>query len=309
MGKAHSARLVSGAVLLGLALAAGVCAARAQATEQPAARAVEDPEVTRMLDQAVKTDDPEIKRKIYCDEILEKDQASAEHRAEARQGCKEAMAAVAQKRVAAEEEKRKKDKKREDDARGRAALSAARSAYYSSPPNLSLALQKLNAAKSLGQSGPDLDSLEKDLGQRIWRRTLGRAVGFGCGMAALTGLILWIVFLFRKKQPYIEVLTGPDRGRRHPIEKDIVTIGALAQKGEEKNDIVVSDREKTISRFHCEIHRKGRKVYLVDCNSANGTRLDGRAIPPGRLVPLKRGARIRLGADCELKFGLERRKA
>lgn len=301
MRRAHIARLVGGAILLGLALLGDVCVGRAQVAELPAARAGEDPEISKMLVQALKTQDPQEKLKIY-EKILEKDPANIE----ARREYKEAKGAVDQKNAAAAEQAKKEASKRSDESRGRIALRAAESAFLTG--DLLGARQKLTEAKSLGQSGPDVMRIERFIGNNELKGTRGLYALLGGAGLLLLGLLLWMVLLFRKGQPYVEILTGSARGRRYPIEKEVLTIGALAQKGEEKNDVVVSDPEKTISRFHCEVHRKGKSFYLVDCQSANGTRLDGRAIPPGRLIPLKRGAHIQLGASCTLKFGFERRK-
>jgi FHA domain len=302
MRRAHSARLENGAVLVALVLLGGGCVARAQVADQPAAvRAGEDPEISRLHLDALKTEDPEEKLKIY-DKILAKDPANVE----ARQGFKDAKVAAGQKRAALAEKAKNDEKQRADQARGRTALRAAESALYTG--DIFGARQKLNEAKSFGQSGPDVLRIERIIANDEWKSKAGRFAGFGVGGVLFVGLLLWMVSLFRKGQPYVEVLTGTARGRRFPVEKDVLTIGALAQKGEEKNDVVVSDPEKTISRFHCEVHRKGKSFYVVDCKSANGTRLDGRAIPAGRLIPLKRGAHIQLGASCTLKFGFERRK-
>jgi hypothetical protein len=253
-----------------------------------------------MLLKALKTDDPDAKLAIY-DEILK-----IEPNADARAGYKEAKAAADQKHAAAAAEAQKQNDKRVAEIRGKAALKAAEQALIAR--DFMGARAKLNEAKSLGQTGPDFLRIERLVSAAESKATMWRYSALGAAGVVLLGAALWMVSLFRKGQPYVETLTGAAGRRRYPIEKDVLTIGALAQKGEEKNDIVVTDPEKTVSRFHCEIHRKGRNFYLVDCRSANGTRLDGRLIPAGRLVPVKRGARIQLGASCTLKFGFERRK-
>jgi hypothetical protein len=255
-----------------------------------------------MLVQAIKTDDPEQKLKIY-EKIVEKDPGNSE----ARLGLKEARTAVAQKRAADADQARKQNDKRATEARGRTALAAAESALFVG--NLSLARQKLNEAKTLGQSGSKVNDVERYITVAESRLTFRRYLFFGGAGAAVLAVIVWIVSFISKRQPYIEILSGPARGRRYPVEKDVITIGAVEQQGQDKNDIVVSDPEKTVSRLHCELHRKGEKFYVLDCDSSNGTRIDGRPVLPGRLFPLKRGSRIQLGMSCELKFGMERRKA
>ncbi|MEO8367756.1 MAG: FHA domain-containing protein [Candidatus Solibacter sp.] len=298
MRRAHNTGMATGVILLALL----GCAIVARAQVADPVRAAADLEVARMLNDALQSEDPAVKLRIYEKILKEKDPLNTEARA----GFKEAKVAVDQKKAVEAEKERDAEKKRADKERGRMALRAAESMYLTG--DFLGARQKFNEAMSLGQSGPNvqrvgglISSAESGSKMRLYALSGGAAV-------VILGLVWWIVSLFRKGQPYVEILTGAARGRRFAIENDVLTVGALAQKGEEKNDVVVSDAEKTISRFHCEVHRKGKRFYLVDCQSANGTRLDGRTIPAGRLIPLKRGARIQLGASCTLKFGFERRK-
>lgn len=284
-----------------LALAAAlVCPLPAQ-DAPPAAAPPQDPEIYRMIRQAITSQDPEEQIRLY-DKVLEKDPANSY----ALTGLKEAEQALEKKRAGAAEQHKKEQEHQEVQARGRAALRAAEQAAYLG--NWTFARQKLTEARSLGQAGADLTRVDGMVSRAERMGSFRRSLGFGAAGALVLGLVVWIISLFRPGKPYVELMTGAMRGRRYPVDKELLTVGALAQRGEEKNDIVVSDPEKTISRFHCEIHRKGRKCYVVDCNSANGTKLDGRLIPPGRLVPLPRGSQIQLGATCTLKFGFERRK-
>jgi predicted component of type VI protein secretion system len=92
------------------------------------------------------------------------------------------------------------------------------------------------------------------------------------------------------------------------LDQEVVHIGAVAQDGGSKNDIVLQDVERMISRFHCEIHVKDGKLFLIDCNSSNGTKLDGRRVAPGTPVRLKGGSRVDLGGTCALRVGYEKRR-
>jgi pSer/pThr/pTyr-binding forkhead associated (FHA) protein len=58
---------------------------------------------------------------------------------------------------------------------------------------------------------------------------------------------------------------------------------------------VVRDLERMISRFHCEIHKRDGKFFLIDCGSANGTRVDGERAKPGTPMRVKTGERLELG--------------
>lgn len=255
-----------------------------------------------MLLQALKTDDPEEQLKIY-EKVVEKDPTNTE----ARNGYREARTAVEKKKAAEAEDARQRRSLMENQARGQSALRLAEEAALAG--NLGVARQRLNEARSLGQAGPEVLRVDRIIGRAESVARIRRTVGFGSAGLVLAGILAWVVSLFTRRQPYIELLTGAARGRRYPVDKEVLTIGAVAQRGEESNDVVISDPEKTVSRFHCEIHRKGRRYYVVDCRSANGTLVDGRAIPPGRLWSIGRGSRIQLGTSCTLKFGFERRKS
>jgi len=75
------------------------------------------------------------------------------------------------------------------------------------------------------------------------------------------------------------VVEHPDGHREHVrLTLALTTIGRSEQN-------VVELLDPKLSRFHCEIERRGRDYYLRDCNSRNGTEVNGeRAIGPTRLA-------------------------
>ena len=121
------------------------------------------------------------------------------------------------------------------------------------------------------------------------------------------GLIIWLVVRIRRKDPFVEVVIGPERGRRLAFDGDVLRIGAVPEDDQGQNDFVVPDPGRMISRFHCEIHRRANRYYLIDLGSTNGTFLNNRQLQPGAKTPLKRGARFRLGDQCVIRLGFERR--
>ncbi len=135
-----------------------------------------------------------------------------------------------------------------------------------------------------------------------------RYLFFGGGLLAFGGLSTLFCLRLRKKHGFLQVVSGIENGRRYNLDQEVVRIGAVAQDGNEKNDIVVRDVEHMISRFHCEIHNNSGKFYLVDCNSANGTQIDKKPVPPGEPQRLRRGARVDLAGTVILNFGMERRR-
>ena len=74
---------------------------------------------------------------------------------------------------------------------------------------------------------------------------------------------------------------------------DIVKIGR-----ENDNDIVFQDRE--VSRYHCELYCFDGKVYIKDCNSLNGTQVNGKNITSP--VALKMGDKVVLGKKVAIDW-------
>ncbi|MBR7057149.1 MAG: FHA domain-containing protein, partial [Stomatobaculum sp.] len=56
---------------------------------------------------------------------------------------------------------------------------------------------------------------------------------------------------------------------------------------------VVIDYDKSVSKLHCEIYAEGRKFYIRDLNSTNGTYVDNQRIAD--VHELYSGSTIRLG--------------
>jgi DNA-binding NtrC family response regulator len=83
----------------------------------------------------------------------------------------------------------------------------------------------------------------------------------------------------------VEVVAGPDKGRKVKTLDSLVRIGS-----DESNDLVLSD--PTVSRRHVEIERKEQGLLLRDVGSRNGTTLDGRVVIGAYLSP---GDKVALG--------------
>ena len=129
-------------------------------------------------------------------------------------------------------------------------------------------------------------------------------------MRGLLALAAAIALFFRRRRqhryPMLEVTAGMDAGEQFPVQKDVVRVGAVAQDGGQKNDIVVRDVDRAVSRFHCEIVKKNGQLYLTDLRSSNGTKLEGVPLQPGQPALLRRGDRILLADVVELRFGYAR---
>ncbi len=83
----------------------------------------------------------------------------------------------------------------------------------------------------------------------------------------------------------VEVLEGPDAGKRVEAENEILTVGKAPG-----NDLELAD--ETVSGFHLELARREDGISVVDLESSNGTMLDKVRIQRGVLPP---GTTLKLG--------------
>lgn len=86
----------------------------------------------------------------------------------------------------------------------------------------------------------------------------------------------------------IYILNGPEQGKSFEIDRDVITVG----RGRE-NDIQILD--KTVSRRHLEIIRRGQKYFARDLKSLNGTFFNGKYMKPDEEVEILEGNPIVIG--------------
>lgn len=86
-------------------------------------------------------------------------------------------------------------------------------------------------------------------------------------------------------------LEGPRKGESVMLAKPQLSIGALPD-----NDIVVPS--PAVSRYHAQLHCRGRNVEIKDVGSSNGTYVNGTHV---RSCPLEPGDRVRIG-DVDLVY-------
>lgn len=141
----------------------------------------------------------------------------------------------------------------------------------------------------------------RDLVMQDYRRwvTVQAALFTALGLGSAGGIYaLYRLLKSKPKTLVLEMIEGPQPGEVYALERDTVVVGASPTDA----DVVVVDMGRRISRKHCEINRRARRYYLVD-TSTNGTRINGKDIPQGTPVKLKRGDLIGLADDIVLKFG------
>ncbi|MEO6209301.1 MAG: FHA domain-containing protein [Gemmatimonadaceae bacterium] len=104
------------------------------------------------------------------------------------------------------------------------------------------------------------------------------------------------------RKAILKVVDGVGRGKLIALDKDVFRIGAaMGDKPEEQNDLVLSDSESVISRYHCSIIRKDGGFWLVD-SSQNGTSLNDQKLDRGEDHNLDDGDEFVLADVSRIKF-------
>ena len=98
----------------------------------------------------------------------------------------------------------------------------------------------------------------------------------------------------KKEETIGELLPLGENCERISLNKDFILIG----KAEGYADGVI--RDETVSRIHAEILREKEDYYIEDCNSKNGTRLDGELLQPNERRKLEKGMKIGFGQSLFL---------
>ena len=86
----------------------------------------------------------------------------------------------------------------------------------------------------------------------------------------------------------IYVMNGPDKGRTFEVDEEAIFVG----RGPE-NEIYIKD--KSVSRKHLKIVKRGEKYYVTDLNSKNGTFIDGIRVASGQEHEVREGMPIAVG--------------
>ena len=260
--------------------------------------------VASLMGQALATSDPQQQMAAYS-QVVQIDPSNAA----AVQGYKEA-----QQKLQAQQDAQNKaattavTQQQDSDTRQQqtdAALSQAQSAFLGG--HLGAASSALSVAERLSPSNPLVRDLRARIGAAQSLRSRLYFLGGGIGLLSLAGILAaWLRRRKMQRYPVLEITRGLDQGQIYPIEKDVIRIGAVAQDGGQRNEIIIRDIEHAVSRFHCEIIKRDGQLYVSDLNSSNGTCLNGTSIKPGNPELLRKGSRILLANVVELRFGYDR---
>jgi hypothetical protein len=262
-------------------------------------------EVQDLMKEALASDDPEEQARIYTKILLIDPNNTV-----AFQGRKDALAKIEQQQSEEFERSEQENVLIEQSLRTeqvrRTSVKNAEDAFMRG--DIDTAELEIEKAKAVAPDDTEVQRMDLLIQDRLAARRRTNYILIGVGIVALIGLIAFIIIRMRRRDPYVEIIAGQQKGKIIPVDGKLLKIGAVEQDGGDKNDVALPDVERMISRFHCEIHRRGRKLFLIDVGSANGTFLEKKQLEPGKPFPLKRGSRIDLAGTCALRVGYERRK-
>jgi len=88
--------------------------------------------------------------------------------------------------------------------------------------------------------------------------------------------------------PKIYIMSGSDKGRSFEVDQEAIFIGRAPD-----NEIHIKD--KSVSRKHLKIVKRGEKHYVTDLGSKNGTFIEGMRIAGGKEYEVREGMPIAVG--------------
>ena len=270
-----------------------------------AANDAKQAEVTKLMAKALASKDPDEQVKLYTEILLLDPSNSVAYQARKEAQDKSDQAKANQSQQQAQRAQQVEDAVNRETTR-RGALKKAEEAYLAG--NTDVAAKQVAIAKNAAPNDPEVEKMDALVQDQVAANRRKLYLLIAAGVVVVLALVIFVIVKLRNQDPYLEIVAGDGKGKRFPIEQDVIHIGAVAQDASGKNEIVVRDVERMISRFHCEIHRRGKKLYLVDCESANGTWVDNEAVRPGKPVRLKSGSRVELARTAALQLGFEKRK-
>ncbi len=88
--------------------------------------------------------------------------------------------------------------------------------------------------------------------------------------------------------PKIYIMNGPDRGRSFEVDEEAIFVGRAP-------DNAIHIKDKSASRKHLKMVKRGEKYYVTDLSSKNGTFIDGMRITSGKEYEVREGMPIAIG--------------
>jgi hypothetical protein len=104
----------------------------------------------------------------------------------------------------------------------------------------------------------------------------------------LIRILLPLPLIRSQEMPQIFVMNGPEKGRTIRFDEDMALLGRAPENH-------IQMRDKSVSRRHLKIERRGDRFFITDMRSRNGTFIDGVRINPETEYEVKEGMPIAVG--------------
>jgi hypothetical protein len=100
----------------------------------------------------------------------------------------------------------------------------------------------------------------------------------------------------------LHAIEGADKGSIFPLTKDVTLIGRRSKRGSHLKDIELSELDKSISRSHARIEKKGGEFYLIKEKEENIMYLNSSEVEFNDQIRLVNGDKIKMGDETVLLF-------
>jgi hypothetical protein len=284
-----------------------VDAIQQQMQAQQRAKAEQDQKeqkISSLLQQALKSKSPEEQVALY-DQILALDP----NQQVAYNARKDAQARIDARADAAAHQQDIDRRNQEDQANRQQTFAAAvkRAEESFVKGDLQTTASALRDAEKISPNDPVVRALHQRLDAATARKTSWLAIGGASTLGVLLCGTAVLVLRHGQKAPYLEIVAGLDKGKKFNIDQEVLQLGGIPGDGGEKNDIVLRDAERMVSRFHARIINHRGRLYVLDVGSANGTFVDKKRVSSRTPYRLRNGSRVSFGGTCVVRIGYEKR--
>jgi len=100
----------------------------------------------------------------------------------------------------------------------------------------------------------------------------------------------------------LHIIEGADKGSIFPLAKDVTLIGRRSKRGGPPKDIELSELDKSISRSHARVEKKGGEFYLIKEKEENIMYLNTVEVEFQDHLRLSEGDKIKMGDETILLF-------
>lgn len=115
-----------------------------------------------------------------------------------------------------------------------------------------------------------------------------------------TGIILPV----ERPKIQVEIIRSADTNIKATIKKKLAFDHSPITIGRSSSADLPIRGDGRLSSKHAEVRISGKGIELMDCNSKNGTFIEGRTVPPGKWVEVGSHETVMLGSRTEIRLSI-----